>query len=72
MKELLYKFLVQEGALFNYLEIAPSIEHVCDKYSPQNFICWFLWKDTKQGSHYWMCIESAWCKFYSYRNGTNI
>lgn len=72
MKELLYEFLVKEGALFNYLELVPSIEYVCEKYKPNRLLTCFLWKHTKQGTLYWMQISENWDKTYKYRNGTNL
>jgi hypothetical protein len=70
METLLYTFLVQEGALFNYLEICTSIQHVCTSFSPNRFFQWFAWHKTKQGSLYWKEISVKWVKFYAYRTGT--
>lgn len=73
MEETFYKFLCQEGALFNYLENVPSIPDVVANYPPLSYLTApFSWGKTKQKASYWVTIHQKWCYIYKYRDGKNI
>lgn len=67
MQEELYKFLVEEGIFFSYLQYSiPIVEHKFSKYLSINDGDFYFpetgWEETKEGWKYWEHMYLKWSK----------
>lgn len=66
MKEEFYKFLVEEGVLFQFLENLnrdkyKTIEDLCNSTAPSNYLMTaFSWLNTKEGQSFWSKLHYKW------------
>ena len=77
--ELFYEFLVQEGVLFQFLEMINKSEKLgnrkrnlidhCKHKERHEYVYWILfgrghWERTKEGHTFWSHIHNRWNKYY--------
>lgn len=70
LKQEFYTFLVQEGALFNFLQyrtIDSAFDYIIQHFSLSIFnLVWAIpdynlsWKGTKEGYNYWATLDAKW------------